>query len=244
MRVIEFSRFQFFSWAAYVVPGFSSCESDIMLGHFMFWSVLGIPLNLCTTSIGSLVIVVTIFWELAALFRRRQYWFHCLALVYHGFPSFVFGHTVVVHLVGNPVWHFFLQDPCLFSSLKWSILLLIVVISLNMLESWFSRHSNFYVSLLGLLIVLIQTSIHLAEMKSLYFHQILSPYHGCSYCCGLMDYVCLFYYLPWVYFSLQFIKARVDQQEYINSTIIAADFKGSPTVVHDGNPAEIVNKKQ
>jgi len=43
---------------------------------------------------------------------------------------------------------------------------------------------------------------------------------------------------------LQFIKARVDQQEYINSTIIAADFKGSPTVVHDDNPAEIVNKKQ
>ena len=44
-----------------------------------------------------------------------------------------------------------------------------------------------------------------------------------------------------VYFSLQFFKARVDQQEYINGTITAADFKGSLTVVHNGSPAEIVN---
>jgi len=56
-----------------------------------------------------------------------------------------------------------------------------------------------------------------------------------------MDSVCLFYYVPWLYFSLQFFKARVDQQEYINSTITAADFKGSLTVVHNGSPAEIVN---
>jgi len=76
----------------------------------------------------------------------------------------------------------------------------------------------------------------------LYFHQVLSPYNGCSYCYGLMDYVCLFYYLPWVYFSLKFIKVRVDQQQHINSTITAADFKGSLTVVHNGSPAEIVNK--
>jgi len=81
-------------------------------------------------------------------------------------------------------------------------------------------------------------------MKSLYIHQVLSSCHGCSYCYGLMDYVCLFYYLPWVYFSLQLIKARVDQQEYINSTMTAADFKGSLTVVHNGNTAGIVSKKQ
>jgi len=40
---------------------------------------------------------------------------------------------------------------------------------------------------------------------------------------------------------LQFIKARVDQQEYINGTITAADFKGSLAVVHNGSPAAIVN---
>jgi len=56
-----------------------------------------------------------------------------------------------------------------------------------------------------------------------------------------MDYVCLFYYVPWLYFSSQCFKARVDQQEYINGTITAADFKGSPTVVHNGSPAEIVS---
>jgi len=40
---------------------------------------------------------------------------------------------------------------------------------------------------------------------------------------------------------LQLFKARVDQQEHINSTITTADFKGSLTVVHNGNPAEIIN---
>jgi len=53
--------------------------------------------------------------------------------------------------------------------------------------------------------------------------------------------VCLFYYMPWLYFSLQFFKARVNQQEYINGSITAADFKGSVTVVHNGSTAEIVN---
>ena len=80
-------------------------------------------------------------------------------------------------------------------------------------------------------------------MKSLYFHQVLSPYDGDSYCYGLMGYVCLFYYLPWVYFSLQFIKARADQQEYNNNKTTAAVFKGSLTVVHNASPADIVNKK-
>jgi len=78
-------------------------------------------------------------------------------------------------------------------------------------------------------------------MKSLYLHQVLSPYRGYSYCYGLMDCVCLFYYVPRLYFSLQFFKARVDQQEYINGKITAADFKGCLTVVRNGNPAEIVN---
>jgi len=77
-------------------------------------------------------------------------------------------------------------------------------------------------------------------MKSLYLHQVLSPYRGYSYCYGLMDCVCLFYYMPWLYFSLQIFKAKVDQQEYINGTMTAADVKGSLTVVHNGSPAEIV----
>jgi len=42
-------------------------------------------------------------------------------------------------------------------------------------------------------------------------------------------------------FQFASFKARVDQQEYINGTITAADFKGSLTVVHNGSPAEIVN---
>ena len=42
-----------------------------------------------------------------------------------------------------------------------------------------------------------------------------------------MDCVWLFYYLPWLYFSLQFFKAKVDQQECINGTITAGDFKGA-----------------
>jgi len=78
-------------------------------------------------------------------------------------------------------------------------------------------------------------------MKSLYLHQVLSQYRGYSYCYGLMDCVCLFYYVPWLYFSLQFLKAKVDQQEHINGTITAADFKGSLPVVHNCSPAEIVN---
>jgi len=40
---------------------------------------------------------------------------------------------------------------------------------------------------------------------------------------------------------LQFITAKVDQQEYINGAITAADFKGSLAVFHNGSPAEIVN---
>jgi len=56
-----------------------------------------------------------------------------------------------------------------------------------------------------------------------------------------MDCVCLFYYVPWLYFSLQFFKAGVDQQEYINGAITAANFKGSLTVVHSGSPAEVNN---
>jgi len=47
--------------------------------------------------------------------------------------------------------------------------------------------------------------------------------------------------MPWLYFSLQFFKGRVNQQEYINGSITAADFKGSVTVVHNGSTAEIVN---
>jgi len=47
--------------------------------------------------------------------------------------------------------------------------------------------------------------------------------------------------VPWLYFSLQFLKAKVDQQEHINGTITAADFKGSLPVVHNCSPAEIVN---
>jgi len=46
--------------------------------------------------------------------------------------------------------------------------------------------------------------------------------------------------MPWLYFSLQIFKAKVDQQEYINGTMTAADVKGSLTVVHNGSPAEIV----
>jgi len=45
-----------------------------------------------------------------------------------------------------------------------------------------------------------------------------------------------------VIFQFAIFKARVDQQEYINGTITAADFKGSLTVVHNGRPPEIVNK--
>ena len=45
-----------------------------------------------------------------------------------------------------------------------------------------------------------------------------------------------------VIFQFAIFEARGDQQEYINGAITAADFKGSLTVVHNGSPAEIVNK--
>ena len=43
-----------------------------------------------------------------------------------------------------------------------------------------------------------------------------------------------------VIFPFTIFKARVDQQEYINGTITAADFKGSQAVAYSGSPAEIV----
>jgi len=59
------------------------------------------------------------------------------------------------------------------------------------------------------------------------FHQILYPYHGYSCCYRLMDFVCLRY----IYLNLQFVKAWVNLQECINSTVTAADLQGSLTIV-------------
>jgi len=139
--------FSFFLELYMLILVFLAMNLIIILGFFLSWSVLGFRLSLCTTSIASLVIVVSIFLRTCGIFLRRQHWFYYLALVYHGFPSFVFGHTVVVQLeVKFGIFSsksLFIFLSWAFSSLRWSILLLIVVISLNILESWFSRHSNF-----------------------------------------------------------------------------------------------------
>jgi len=42
---------------------FLAMNLTIILGQFLFWSVLGFPLSLCTTSMASLLIVVWIFFE-------------------------------------------------------------------------------------------------------------------------------------------------------------------------------------
>jgi len=97
---------------------FLAMNLKIILGHFLFWSVFGFPLTLCTRSIASLLIVVSIFLRTCSTLS----WTSALvslsgigSLYHHVFPSFVFGHTVLVHSVENPVWHFFLRDPCFFS---------------------------------------------------------------------------------------------------------------------------------
>ena len=103
-RVIEFSRFQFFPWAVYVVPGFSSYEYDktIILGHFLFWSVLGFPLSLCAASIASLVMVVPILFE---NLQHLVFDFSIGFIVWHWYTMYFQVFSSAISQIAKVVWH-------------------------------------------------------------------------------------------------------------------------------------------